>query len=101
MNKLISYNQHLGRLLTQQSSKGNGRRESCKVNEYDSSHALGVEGILEVTQVFGVTVACIPYGPAEQAPGPPHGVVYGLTRGQESYTQAQTMKDKPMSSQGH
>lgn len=53
--------------LTQQASERDGWRESSEVDEDDGSHALTVQGILEVTQVLWVTTAHISYQPTEGA----------------------------------
>ncbi len=54
--------------LTQQASKCYGWRQSGKVDKDNSSHALTVQGVLEVTDILWVTALHVSYQPTEGAP---------------------------------
>lgn len=56
---------HVG--LTQQASECDGGRQGSKVDEDDGSHALAVQGVLEVADILRVTSPNVSYQPAEGA----------------------------------
>ena len=61
--------------LTQQTSKCYGRREGSEVDEDNRSHALTVQGVLEVTDILWVTPPHVSYQPTKGAPSALQGVV--------------------------
>lgn len=67
-------------LLTQQPPEGDGRGQGREVDEDDSSQALGVECISEVTQVVGIAAPHIPDQAPKGPARPPEGIVFDCTR---------------------
>lgn len=66
---------------TQQPSKGDGRRQSSKVDKDDSSNDLGVESVCDVTLVVLVASLYVSNHPAKWSTSTNQGVFGWLPRG--------------------
>lgn len=66
---------------TQQSSKGDGRRQSSKVDKDDSSNDLGVESVCDVALVVFVASLYVSNHPTKWPTSTNQGVFRWLPRG--------------------